>query len=127
MEDKPESLEIPQQPQHPKAEQARDHTENVANAIKKADESTDDRVVEAAAKKDGLRGALASRMDVMSQKLDSLSKRRIVPRSGVLHYPDMQAKALHDMVVRPSAYLGSKTAGMLRDRLRSSANVAAKK
>ena len=94
---------------------APDHAENIADALARAKE--------AVGEKAGLRGALAATADTLSRKSGEIAKRRIVPRSGVFHYPDMQARAFHDMLVRPSSWLFSSATGLIRDRLQPKRNL----
>lgn len=127
MEDKSEGLQPNREQKQDQNVEPSDHQENVSDAIQKAQESTDDRVVEAAAKKDGLRGALAARMDVMNKHLDRVAKTRVTPQKGVLGFLNPSARAVDTMLARPIARLGSVTTGMLRDRLQPSARATTSK
>lgn len=96
------------------------HEDNFEGAVKKAQDATEERIVESAGEKGGLQGRLSARMDRMSQALDSVSRNRIPVRKGLTHPIDRQARFTNDLLVRPTAKLLSRTTRLLRDRLQPS-------
>lgn len=126
MEDKSESLQSKQEQKPDQDVAPTDHQDSVNDAIQKAQESTDDRVVEAAAKKDGLRGALAARMDVMNRRLDDIARTRSTPLKGVLSGLNPSLRSIDNMARMPYQ-LGARVTGMMRDRLQPKVSVPTNK
>lgn len=122
MEDKTEGIEGSKGKGNPQKVQAKDsHDENFSDAVEKALDSNDDRAVELAGQKGGLRAALAARMDGLSRVArrysDHYSFKTEPTRLTGLRLFDAAAHGAGVEMYWLPAKAVEKTAGFMRDRL----------